>query len=198
VSAKSFAGLNPAPGDAGHDRAGAAFGPAAAVIIRFIGVKLVRPASWPPLTMANARRRIEGWSQHGAVVVVGAARAQAERRALAIDHKMAPQTRFAAIRRVRSGLGAPFFAATDVLSSEARLQSSRPAPARCFRSTRCSCAQTPASCQSRNLRQQVMPEQPISRGGISQGTPERRTKMMPDRVARSSHPGRPPNGLLRT
>jgi hypothetical protein len=88
--------------------------------------------------------------------------------------------------------GGPYvFAATDALSRLARLQSKCPASDRRSSSTRCSAAQTPASCQSRNRRQQVMPEQPSSRGSISQGMPERSTKMMPARVSRLSQRGRP-------
>src|SRR3954453_20668965 len=53
----------------------------------------------------------------------------------------------------------------------------------------------PASCQSLNRRQQVMPEpQPISWGSISQGMPLFSTNRMPVRAARSSTGGRPPFG----
>ena len=57
-------------------------------------------------------------------------------------------------------------------------------------------SQTPASCQSRSRRQQVIPEpQPISWGSISQGMPVFSTKMMPVKAARSGTRGRPPLGL---
>jgi hypothetical protein len=64
------------------------------------------------------------------------------------------------------------------------------------RRTRWSVSHTPACCQSRRRRQQVMPEpQPISWGSISHGMPERRTNRMPVRAARSGTRGRPPLGL---
>jgi hypothetical protein len=51
---------------------------------------------------------------------------------------------------------------------------------------------TPASCQSRSRRQQVMPHpQPISWGKSSQGMPVRRTNRMPVRVLRLSTGLRP-------
>jgi hypothetical protein len=54
----------------------------------------------------------------------------------------------------------------------------------------------PASCQSRNLRQQLIPEpQFISRGSIRQGIPLRNTNKTPSRQARSDSRGLPPCGL---
>jgi hypothetical protein len=56
--------------------------------------------------------------------------------------------------------------------------------------------QMPASCQSRNRRQQVMPEpQPSSCGSISQGIPLRRTNRIPVKQARSGKRGLPLLGL---
>jgi hypothetical protein len=61
---------------------------------------------------------------------------------------------------------------------------------------RCNRSHTPASCQSRSLRQHVEPEpQPISLGSISQGMPVLSTKTMPVRAARSGRRGLPPLGL---
>jgi hypothetical protein len=191
----SLAGFHATSGDAGFDGAAAAFGSATAVIIGLVRVELVRPLLGATPPRAPAGHGVEGWSQHDAVVAVGRAQAHPERRAPAVDHKVALRARFAAIRWVRAGLGAPLFAATAALSSAARLQSSCPASESRSSSTRCSPVQTPASCQSRNLRQQVMPEQPSSRGSISQGMPERRTKTIPAKAARSSQRGRPPLGL---
>jgi hypothetical protein len=56
-------------------------------------------------------------------------------------------------------------------------------------------SQTPAFCQSRRRRQQVIPEpQPICGGNISQGMPVMSTNRMPVRTARSGMGGRPPLG----
>jgi hypothetical protein len=52
--------------------------------------------------------------------------------------------------------------------------------------------QTPARCQWTRRRQQVLPDpQPIWRGNICQGIPDRSTKRMPVRIARSGIGVRP-------
>jgi hypothetical protein len=165
------------------------------VIISFVCVELLGPPAGPASAVPHAGHGVQGRRQHKAVVPVGGAQADSERGAPAVDHKVALRARFAAIRWVRAGLGAPLLAATDALSKLARLQSRCPASERRSSSTRWSPTQTPASCQSRKRRQQVMPEQPSSRGNISQGMPDRRMKMMPASAARSSHRGRPSLGL---
>jgi hypothetical protein len=56
-------------------------------------------------------------------------------------------------------------------------------------------SEVPASCQSRNRRQHVIPDpHPSSCGSICQGMPLRRTKTMPVRHARSGTRGLPPFG----
>ena len=130
------------------------------------------------------------------VVDVGRREPRRERDALALDHNMALRARFAAIRRIRAGFGAPPGAATLAESREARDQSILSAAPRRSKSARCRLCQTPAFCQSRRRRQQVIPlPQPISWGSISQGIPLRKTNRMPVRAARSGTGGRPPFGL---
>lgn len=167
VPAQSFAAVPCPPSNARHDRADAAFGSAAVAVVSLVGVKLVGALARAATTMAHAWHGIQSGCQHLAVMAVGRAQAHPERGAPAIDHKMALRARFAPIRRVRAGLGTPLFAGTAALSREARLQSRCPASDRRSSSTRWSPAQTPAVCQSRNLRQQVIPEHPNSRGSIS-------------------------------
>jgi hypothetical protein len=109
---------------------------------------------------------------------------------------MALRALFAAIRWIRPGFFAPPGEGTVEASMEARLQSMRSAwPSRSSK-TLWRRSQTPAFCQSRRRRQQVMPlPQPSSLGSISQGMPLRRTKRMPAKAARSDTRGRPPFGL---
>jgi hypothetical protein len=102
-------------------------------------------------------------------------------------------------RWIRPGLLAPFFAGMLALSSAARLQSIWSAAPNRSRRTRWRRSQTPASCQSRNRRQQVTPlPQPISWGRYSQGMPVFNTKMIPARAARFGTGGRPPFGFGRS
>ncbi len=89
----------------------------------------------------------------------------------------------------------PVLAGTGAPSSLTRLQSIRAIASSRSSRTRCMPVQTPAFCQSRRRRQQLMPEpQPISAGSISQGRPELRTDRMPVNAARSPMGGRPPFG----
>lgn len=124
--------------------------------------------------------RRESGRQHEAVMPFNPTQADPEWHARPVDPNMALRARFAAM---------------DEESSAARLQSSFSASARRSSRIRCRRAHTPAACQSRNRRQHVMPEQPISGGSISQGVPEHRTKRMPASAARSSTRSRPPLGL---
>jgi hypothetical protein len=174
----------------------AASGAAEAMVIGFVAVKLIRPPSWSAPRLADRRDRVEGGRKDKAVVGVGRAYERGERGAVAVDHNVALRARLAAIRRVRPGFVAPLFAGTAALSSEARLQSMRFASPKRFSSSRCRRSHRPASCQSCNRRQQVMPEpQPISLGSISQGMPLLSTNKRPVRAARFGIGGRPPFGL---
>ena len=200
VSSEMGAALNPTARDAWDDAAGTAFLAAAAMVIGLVGVELARPAP-RAATMAGPDRRhgVQGRGQHTAVVAVGAAERQAKRRTTGVRDKVALGARLAAIRRVRSDFRAPLLAAMLALSSAARRQSICPAACRRSSKARCKAAQTPASCQSRSLRQQLIPEpHPISEASISQGRPDRSTNRMPVSAALSGRRGRPPFGLGRS
>jgi hypothetical protein len=142
-------------------------------------------------------------------VRVGSAEAEGKGRSSPVDHKMALRActtgaSFSAVCRVgtdRTAFGTvPLFAtpmAGMVCASRAtRDQSIWSASPRRSSKTRCRRSQTPARCQSRRRRQQVMPEpHPISWGSISQGMPLCKTNRMPVRALRSGTRGRPPRGL---
>lgn len=196
IAPELAAGVDLAPRQARDNVAFAALGAAEAMIIGFVAMQLVgappRPAAWP----ADRRDRVEHRREQAAVVDVGRAYERGGRGAVAVDHNMALRARLAAIRRVRPGFAASLFAGTAALSSAARLQSMRLASPKRFSSSWCSRAHTPAACQSRKRRQQVMPDpQPISWGSISKGMPVLSTNKMPVRAARSGSGGRPPLGL---
>ena len=132
-------------------------------------------------------------------MAIGWAQCQAERRALGIGNDVPLRALLASIRRVGAGLLAPLFAGTAELSSAARSQWIFPAASSLSSRTWCSRAQTPASCQSRKRRQQVMPTpQPNSGGNISHAVPVFSTNRMPPSTARSGSFGRPPFGFGRS
>ncbi len=169
---------------------------AAAMIISLVGVELAGPApGWSP-GLPDRWHGIDHLLQHDAVVDVGSCQADRERDALCIGEDVALCACLATICRVRACRRAPLLAATEALSRAARLKSMALRRPRRSRSTRWSLSHTPAFCQSRRRRQQVIPEpQPISWGSISQGMPERKTNRMPVKAARSGTRGRPPFGL---
>jgi hypothetical protein len=104
VAAEAGAALDAAPGDAGPDAAPAALGAAGAVVAALVGARLVRPPPRAaPAPGTDRRHRAEGRRQHRAVVAVGGAERQAERRAMAVHDDVALGARPAAIGRVRPG-----------------------------------------------------------------------------------------------
>ena len=136
-----------------------------------------RRAAWPGACGAarwalDRRDGIEQLLEDGRVVAVGAGQERGERDAAPVDHNMALRARFAAIRRVRADQLRPPF------GRDAGTVQAGPAPvdpvgfAQPVQQRPVQASQTPASCQSRSRRQQVMPEpQPSSWGSISQGMP---------------------------
>lgn len=103
---------------------------------------------------------------------------------------------FPAIRGIRAGLDPPKSARVEQLSITAADHSILPALPNSSRSRRQILPHTPATCQSRNRRQQVIPHpQPISCGNSSHWVPVRSTNRMPVSAARSGTRGRPPWGL---
>ena len=154
-------------------------------IVAFVRMNLDRPTrKWD---------RVNRLDEHLAVRRVRRCVQDGQRQPVSVYHKMALRALFAAICWVRPRRLPPFGAATRAESTEARSQSMRPASSSLVSNVSCSFCQTPASCQSRSLRQQVVPEpQPISRGSIFQGIPVLKTNKMPPRAARLLMRGRPP------
>lgn len=165
-------------------------------VIRFISMQFRRAFSrathWP----LDGADGINGFFHHPNVVHVGRRDSHRERDTLALDHQMAFRALFAAIRWILPGFIAPFCAGTAEESKEARDQSMRSASPNLFSSTWWSFFQTPASCHSFNLRQQVIPlPQPISGGRYSQGRPVESTNRMPRNTSRFGMRGLPPLDL---
>ena len=173
---------------------------APAVVVGLVGVQLAGPAAWP----AAPAPRTGGIASSVASIIVlswrlAPAERQAERRAAGIDDEVALRARLAPVRRVRAGRRAPFFAGTVRAVERRPAQSICPAPPAGRAGPGAGAAQTPAACQSRSRRQQVMPDpQPISAGRSSHGKPVRSTNRMPVSAARSGiGAGRPSDAAER-
>jgi len=181
--------------DAWRDAALAQGSPVLLRIVSLVCVQLVRAFAGTACPPFDGLDRVQGGLQHRRLVDIGRRQEDRQRRALSIDHKMPLRALFAAIRWILAGFFAPPGAATVEASMETRLQSMRSDwPSRSSK-TWCKRPQTPAFCQSRRRRQQVIPEpQPISGGSISQGVPVFSTNKMPVKAARSETRGRPPLG----
>jgi hypothetical protein len=169
-----------------------------------VGPALIMELGWPPPSLPrqllDGRDGIEQVLEDDRIVAVGPGQQRGKRDAGSVDHTMALRAGhslgLAPIRRIRADELPPLVAGILALSSAARLQSMRSASPSRSSSVWCSRSQTPAACQSRKRRQQVIPEpQPISGGNTSQGMPLLSTKMIPVKTARSGTRGRPPLGL---
>jgi len=115
---------------------------------------------------------------------------------LAIADNMPLRAIFAAIRGIGAGLRPPKSARTEQLSIATFDQSISSAKPSSSSNTRQILSHTPAACQSRRRRQQVMPDpHPSSLGRYSHGQPVRSTNKMPISVWRFDTRGRPPLGL---
>jgi hypothetical protein len=189
VTPQPLARLDAPAGDAWCDASPAQLGSKWGGVISLVGVQLLG-------ALARAARPATLDRLDARVVDVGRAQRDRERDARGFDHKMALRARFASIRRTRAGFGAPPTAGIVKESTEALDQSSWSESARRSKSTWCNRRQTPASCHSLSLRQQVVPDpQPSSGGSHDHGRLARRTKMMPRRQSRFEMRGLPPLGF---
>ena len=154
-------------------------------------------------TFARAASRLLDWrncidqcESHFRIMDICTGVLYRQRSTLSVHNQMAFRAILAPIRRVRAGFRPPKSARIEQLSIAEQDQSIASAdPSSSSRDCHTFC-QTPATCQSRRRRQQVMPQpQPISWGRYSHGIPVLSTNRMPVRQARSGVGGRPPLGF---
>jgi len=167
-------------------------------VIRAVALDAIEPSPRMAAFAAHRRNGIEQRQQLRHVVAVCFRERDRHRRPpLAIDQQVVFRPWFSAVHRARSRFFPPCIARTLVESTTARDQSILSAAFSRSSSTRCRFFQTPACCQSRSRRQQVMPQpQPSSCGSDSHGRPVLRTKTTPVSTLRSSSGGRPPRRVL--
>ena len=151
-----------------------------------------------PGAAAQGRQRIDQRQQLCDIVAMGGGQRRDERNPVRVSENMMLRPGLAAIGRVRSSFFPPRSARSEALSTTARARSSWPRWRNSSSSTPWSRFQTPARCQRRRRRQQVVPDpQPISCGSMFHGIPLRSTKRMPVSTARSGMGFRPAYRRLR-
>ena len=183
---------------AGQARSNAAATQLVAVRLRVVAavaLNALRPVAWSARLAGNWRNGLHQRQQLRHIVGVGTRERGCQRNAARIRDDMVLAPRLAAIRGVSAGFCPPSTALTLELSTTARDQSMRSAAFSFSSRSSCNRFQTPASCQSRSLRQQLIPQpQPISCGSIDHGMPVRSTNKMPVSASRLPIGGRPPLG----
>lgn len=156
-------------------------------VVATITLHAARAAARAATFAAHGRDGFDQRLKFGDVIRVCAGQAGRQRKAVGICDYMVLAARLGFIRGIRPGFGPPFSARSGELSTTARDQSIWSAAWSLANKTSCSRCQTPAACQSRRRRQQVMPlPQPISWGKSSQPMPVFKTNMMPVSACRLS------------
>jgi len=165
-------------------------------IIGPIGKQILRTPTGTTAGLPDRRNAIHQRQGHFRLMDIGSGMLDGQRSSPTIDNQMPLRTRLTPIRGIRPGFRPPKTARREQLSIAAADQSMASAFPRSSNKACQIFFQTPAFCQSRRRRQQVMPlPQPISSGRYSQGVPVLRTNKMPVRQARWDTRGRPPLGL---
>ena len=174
--------------------------PVGLTVIRSIPQHASRTPKGPANLACYRRDGLDQWQQLSNVVTIRSGQSHGQRDTVRVSHQMVFRAFFAAIRGIGTCFCPPKTARTEAESTTARERSTWSARRNWLSKTRWILSHTPAFCQSRRRRQQVMPEpQPISWGKSSHGIPVLSTKRMPVRTSRSDNAFRPGylNRLLR-
>ena len=144
-------------------------------------------------TLSSYRwNRFNQWKKLRYVVAVSTGDNSSKRYPVGVGNYMMLTAIFASISGVWAGFLPPKIARTDAESTTAREKSILSAFRSLLSKMRCILSQTPAFCQSRSLRQHVMPEpQPISLGKCSQPIPVLSTNRIPVKATLSGIDFRP-------
>lgn len=155
------------------------------VIVSTIRIDSAWLAQWPTTHTANRWDGVDQWKELRDVVAVRARQDDRERRAVGVGGDVMFGTGSRTIGGVRSSFSPAPTARTEVESMTTREKSIRSAARNFASRISCSRSQTPACCQSRRRRQQLMPDpQPISEGSSLQRIPLLSTNSIPVSAAR--------------
>ncbi len=161
-------------------------------IIATITLNDIRSFSRSSLFACYWRNCLNQRKKLGDIMTVSTGNCDCKRHSVSIGNYMVLTAVFTSIRGVWAGFLPPKTARTDAESTTAREKSILSAFRNLLSKVWCILSQTPAFCQSRSLRQQVIPEpQPISFGRCSQPIPVLSTNSIPVNAARSDMGFRP-------
>ena len=161
-------------------------------VVAAVALQRIGPAMRSAAAAAYRRERRDHGIELRDVVDVGGGHLRDEGNAARIGDEVVFGALLAAIGWVRSSFFPPRTARTEPLSITVQRWSSRPRRRSSASSVSCSRCQTPARCHRTSRRQHVLPDpHPICRGNICHGMPDRSTKRMPVRMARSGMGVRP-------
>ncbi len=161
-------------------------------VVAAVALERTRLAARTPAATPYRRKGIHHRVEVGNVVDVRGRYLRDERDAARVGDEVVFGALLAAIGWVRSSFFPPRTARTEPLSMTVQRWSSRPRRRSSASSVSWSRCQTPPRCHRTRRRQHVLPDpQPIWRGNICQGIPDRSTKRMPVRMARSGIGVRP-------
>lgn len=165
-------------------------------VVSTVSLHLKRSLSRPAMLSLQRRNSIHKIKCLSYIMGIGPGESDRKRYPLSIGYDMVLAARLRPVGWIGTRLLPPKTARTDALSKTARLQSIRSCACKRSRKVSWIRSQTPASCQSLSLRQQVMPlPQPISCGRSSHAMPVLRTNSMPVKAALSGTRGLPPFGF---
>jgi len=146
-------------------------------VVPFVRMQLTQTLSAPSAKLFRLLGRSDSIYNIGkgiAVVQVGSCADESKRYSLPVNHQMPLGASFTLICGMRASSFAPLLAGTLAESTAAHDQSIAPSSPSLSSRAWCRACQTPSCCQSRNLRQHVIPRpQHISFGSSSQGVPLR-------------------------
>lgn len=193
VPPEPIVALDAPAGDAILDPSAFEMSMASRVVVALVRMQLLGPSARPASLATHRRQGVYQFIKHHRIVTVGAGDTEDQRNALTVRDDVALAAELASVRGVGPRVWAPRGLGTLAPSMLTRLKSSLSALRSSPRSAKCRPCQTPAACQSRSRRQQVMPlPKPNSCGNSSHGMPVRSTKRIPLRACSLLRRGRPP------
>lgn len=176
-----------AAGDVSGDMSLLQFGIHAGIVVSLVGDQVGDPATRLARPAAQGADPVEQCGQHQVVVDVGRRQRDGERESVRAGQDVVLGTGLGAVDRAGTCCGAPFFARRCEPSTMTRSKSIKRAAWARASTAWWICSNTPAACQSRNLRQLVIPDpNPSSWGRSSHPIPVISTNKIPCRTRRES------------